>query len=51
MVNFTVSAFVRYWAKADKDELWPEKVCPLMTQSGHRGLALPVYFTAELEQK
>src|SRR4029434_7821973 len=32
----TAPTFVRYWTKVDKVEFWPETVCPLMTQSGHR---------------
>jgi hypothetical protein len=35
----TAPTFVRYWTKVDKVEFWPETVCPLMTQSGHRPVA------------
>jgi hypothetical protein len=38
--NPTVPAFVRYWTKADKGGFWPAEVCPLLTQSRHRGLLM-----------
>jgi hypothetical protein len=35
-----VPAFVRYWTKADNGGFWPAMVCPLMTDTVEKGLAL-----------
>jgi hypothetical protein len=33
-------AFVRYWTKADIARFWPGTVCPLLTDTVEKGLAL-----------